>query len=70
LVRVAWSFGSTAVMVAGAWVLYRWFADERDRARFAFVTDTRGLRVARTLYGLSLIPFGLRTSCIWLRPRC
>ena len=59
LVLVAWTFGSTAVMVAGAWVLYSWFADERDRSRFGFVTDARGLRVARALYGVSLIPFGL-----------
>jgi uncharacterized membrane protein len=59
LVLVAWTFGSTAVMVAGAWVLYIWFAGERDRPRLGFVTDGRGLRIARTLYGLSLIPFGL-----------
>jgi uncharacterized membrane protein YphA (DoxX/SURF4 family) len=59
LVLVAWTFGSTAVMVAGAWVLYSWLADERDRRRFGFFTDARGLRVARVLYGLSLIPFGL-----------
>src|SRR5512138_506651 len=30
-VLVAWTFGATAVMAAGAWVLYSWFADERDR---------------------------------------
>src|SRR5262245_3243805 len=59
LVLVAWSFGSTAVMLAAAWVLYIWFAGERDRQRFGFLTDERGLRVARTLYGVSLIPFGL-----------
>jgi uncharacterized membrane protein len=59
LVLVAWSFGSTAVMVAGAWVLYSWFAGERDRQGLGFVTDARGLRIARLLYGLSLIPFGL-----------
>ena len=59
LVLVAWSFGATAVMAAGAWVLYSWFADDRDRARFGFVTDARGLRIARVLYGVSLIPFGL-----------
>jgi len=33
LLLVAWSFGSTAVMVAGAWVLFNWFAVDRDRAR-------------------------------------
>lgn len=59
LVLVAWTFGSTAVMVAGAWVLYIWFTGERDRQRLGFVTGAGGLPVARTLYGLSLIPFGL-----------
>ena len=59
VVLVAWTFGATAVMVAAAWVLYSWFADDRDRMRFGFITDATGVRVARTLYGLALIPFGL-----------
>jgi uncharacterized membrane protein len=59
LVLVAWTFGATAVMVAGAWVLYSWFAYERERSRFGFLADARGVRIARALYGLSLIPFGL-----------
>ena len=59
LLLVAWSFGSTAVMVAGAWVLFNWFAVDRDRARFGFLTDPKALRGARALYGLALIPFGL-----------
>jgi uncharacterized membrane protein YphA (DoxX/SURF4 family) len=46
-------------MVAGAWVLYSWFAYERERSRFGFLADARGVRIARALYGLSLIPFGL-----------
>lgn len=59
LLLVAWTAGSTAVMVAGAWVLYGWLAGPADRARLGFVTDARGLRLARALYGLALIPFGL-----------
>jgi len=59
LVLVAWTFGSTAVMAAAAWVLYIWFAHEHDPADPGFLADATGLRIARTLYGLSLIPFGL-----------
>jgi uncharacterized membrane protein len=59
VVLVAWTFGATAVMVAGAWVLYSWLADDRERTRFGFVTDATGVRAARTLFGLALIPFGL-----------
>jgi uncharacterized membrane protein len=59
VVLVAWTFGSTAVMVAAAWVLYVRFAGDRDRQRLGFLADDRGVRLARALYGLSLIPFGL-----------
>ena len=55
----AWAFGREAVMVAAAWVLYVWFAGGRDAKRFGPLTGQRGLRIARVLYGLALIPFGL-----------
>ncbi|HEY4256427.1 MAG TPA: hypothetical protein VGM66_04355 [Candidatus Udaeobacter sp.] len=53
-----WSLGDTMVMTAGAWVLYAWFANDRD-ACLSFATGDRGLRIARLLYGLALVPFGV-----------
>jgi uncharacterized membrane protein len=56
----SWSgWGETAVMVAGAWVMYAWFAAVWDRQRLSFATGDGGLRLARTLYGMALIPFGV-----------
>jgi len=55
----AWEFGKVAMMVAAAWVLYVWSAGDRDGQRFRFVTGEHGLRIARVLCGLAVIPWGL-----------
>jgi uncharacterized membrane protein len=51
-----WSACSTAVMTASAWVLY---SSLSDKTRGGFFTGDSGLRIARTLFGLALIPFGI-----------
>ncbi|MDE2050619.1 MAG: DoxX family protein [Gammaproteobacteria bacterium] len=53
------SCGETAVLVAGAWALYAWFAGSWDRRKLGFATGDSGVGLARTLYAAALIAFGL-----------
>lgn len=59
-VEEPWSgCAETAVMVAAAWILYVRFAGDWDRRVFGGVVGGTALRLARGLYGLALLPFGL-----------
>ena len=54
-----WPASSTAVILGSAWVLYISVVGETQTHRFGSFTGDKSLRIARTLFGLGLIPFGL-----------
>lgn len=53
------NWGETAVVLAAAWVLYAWFAADWDRQHLGFAVDKSGLHIARVIYALAMLAFGL-----------
>jgi uncharacterized membrane protein len=52
-------FGELAVLLAGGWVLFARLSGLGEGSILAFATGEKGMRIARILFGVSLIPIGL-----------
>src|SRR5450432_152905 len=60
LVEVVWqNAGELAVLVAGAWILFARLAEQREGSQLRFAAGENGMRIARILFALSLLAFGL-----------
>ena len=51
--------GELTVLLSGGWVLFAKLAALPEDSSFAFATGERGVRIARILFAVSLIPIGL-----------
>jgi hypothetical protein len=49
----------TAVILAAAWVLYIGSSTDADKRHAGFVVGAKGERIARALYGVALVVFGI-----------
>ena len=59
-IEAVWlGFGEIAVLMAGGWVLFARLAGMPEDSPLAFATGEKGMRLARTLFAVSLIPIGL-----------
>ena len=52
-------FGEIAVLMTGGWVLFATLAGLRQGSPLSFATGANGVRLARILFAVSLIPIGL-----------
>jgi uncharacterized membrane protein len=49
----------TTAIIAGVWALYAGLAGDWERQRLPLASGDNGVRVARVIYGLTMIPFGV-----------
>jgi uncharacterized membrane protein len=52
-------FGELAVLLAGGWVLFARLAALSERSPVAFATGEKGVRCAKILFAVSILPIGL-----------
>jgi len=52
-------FGEIAVLMTGGWVLFATLAGMREGSPLTFATGANGIRLARMLFAVSLLPIGL-----------
>ena len=52
-------FGELVVLLTGGWILFARLGGLREGSPLAFLTNENGIRVARILFAVSLIPIGL-----------
>lgn len=52
-------FGETGMLLAGGWVIFALFSGLEDAPFFRHITGAPGLRIARILFGLCVLPVGL-----------
>jgi uncharacterized membrane protein len=59
-IEAVWlGFGELAVLLAGGWTLFAVLADLPEGSILAFAMGEKGVRIARMLFAVSLIPIGL-----------
>jgi uncharacterized membrane protein len=59
-IEAVWlGFGELAVLLAGGWILFARLAGLREGSPLGFLTGEKGIRIARILFAVSLLPVGL-----------
>jgi uncharacterized membrane protein len=59
-IEAVWlGFGEIAVLLAGGWVLFARFSELDRSVFFKYIAGERGIRIARIIFGLALLPIGL-----------
>ncbi len=60
-------FGELAVLFAGGWTLFATLAPFPEGSRFAWMTGERGIRIARYVFAVWLLPIGL-SHLVYVKP--